>query len=156
VRQNNRKLEHQQVGKEEFRQVFSSIYRTGSKACADGGDGAGGGFALWRILRPAGGDFRRAGSEKGRVYHNGQAHGGIRPRVRQREENGSERERKLMTYEAGRSRRHLSCEIMQMAEGGNESAGHRAAKAQRVFSVNGPEVLIEESAKAVLALRDGT
>src|SRR5208337_4091350 len=65
---------------------------------------------------PAGGDFRRAGSEKGRVYHNGQAHGVIRPRVRQREENGSERERKLMTYEAGRSRRHLSCEIMQMSE----------------------------------------
>jgi len=154
VRQNNRKLEHQQVGKEEFAKFFHQFIEQEARRVLMAVMEREVDLLCGESYAPAGGDFRRAGSEKGRVYHNGQAHGVIRPRVRQREENGSERERKLMTYEAGRSRRHLSCEIMQMAEGGMSLRGIERLKRRGFSASTAQKVLIEESAKAVLALRD--
>ena len=102
---------------------------------------------------PKGEEYRRAGSEKGRVYFNGQAHGLTRPRVRERGDDGSERETELTTYGIGRSRRHLSAEIMQMSEGGMSLRGIQRLKRKGFSAATAQKVLVEESAKAVLALR---
>jgi len=106
-----------------------------------------------KFYNPKGGEHRRAGSEKGRIYFNGQAHGMVRPRVRQRGDDGSERETDLVTYGAARSRRHLSAEIMQMAEGGMSLRGIQRLNRKGFSASTAQKVLVEESAKAVLALR---
>ena len=97
---------------------------------------------------------RRAGSEHGRVYFNGESQSIVRPRVRKKDKDGVEREKKLESYQLGRSRRHLNPEIMQMMEGGMSLRGvDRMGKKGFSASV-AQKILVEESAKNVLLLRD--
>ncbi len=103
---------------------------------------------------PRGEGWRRAGSEKGRVYVSGQAHAVRRPRVRQRGEDGVEREGELASYQAGRSRRHLNAEIMKMAEGGMSLRGVERLQRKGFSASTAQKVWVEESAKGVAALRE--
>ena len=50
--------------------------------------------------QPTGGDMYRAGTFPGRVIYEGQREAVVRPRVRQRNSDGSSEEVKLSTYEA--------------------------------------------------------
>jgi transposase-like protein len=101
-----------------------------------------------------GGDYRRAGSEQGRAYYNGESHGLIRPRVRKKGANGREEEAHLETYQVARSRQNLHAEIMKMAEGGMSLRGVERMKREGCSASTAQKAWIEESAKAIVKLRE--
>jgi len=154
VRQSKEKQHQPQVGKEEFGRIFHQFIEAQAQR------------ALLAVIErevdllcgpayePRGGGYRRAGSEKGRVYCNGQAHAVTRPRVRQRDEDGVERESPLVSYQMGRSRRHLNAEIMKMAEGGMSLRGVERLRRRGFSASTAQKVWVEESAKGVAALRE--
>lgn len=101
-----------------------------------------------------GSPYRRAGSEAGRAYYNGQSHPLIRPRVRERDEDGQGKETHLKSYEVARSRQQLNAEIMKMAEGGMSLRGIERMGREGCSASTAQKAWIEESAKAVAKLRE--
>lgn len=97
--------------------------------------------------------YRRAGSGMGRAYFDGQAESVKRPRVREIDQRGVERETRLMSYEAGRSREHLSPQIMAMMEGGMSLRGIERMRRKGFSASTAQKILVEESAKNVECLR---
>jgi len=104
--------------------------------------------------RESAGDCRRAGSEQGRVYFEGESHAMVRPRVRSKGKDGVEKERKLVSYQFGRSRTHLNLPIMKMMEGGMSLRGVERMGKKGFSASTAQKILVEESAKNVLVLRD--
>jgi len=102
----------------------------------------------------AGSKYRRAGSGAGRAYFEGQAESVKRPRVRERDQEGRERESELISYQLGRSRQHLSPQIMQMMEGGMSLRGVDRMGKKGFSASTAQKILVEESAKNVQRLRE--
>ena len=102
----------------------------------------------------AGNKYRRAGSGSGRAYFEGQAESVKRPRVRERDDQGQERESELISYQLGRSREHLSPQIMAMMEGGMSLRGIDRMDKKGFSASTAQKILVEESAKNVQRLRD--
>jgi len=98
--------------------------------------------------------YRRAGSELGRAYYNGQSHSVRRPRVRERGEDGREQETHLKSYEASRSRKHLNEEIMKMVEGGMTLRGIERMGREGCSASTAQKAWVEESAKSIVQLRE--
>lgn len=154
MRQRKEKQPLPQVGKEEIGQIFHQFIEAQAQR------------ALLAVIErevdllcgpayaPRGEGHRRAGSEKGRVYCNGQAHAVTRPRVRRRGEDGVERESQLVSYQMGRSRRHLNGEIMKLAEGGMSLRGVERLRRKGFSASTAQKVWVEESAKNVAVLRE--
>ena len=101
-----------------------------------------------------GNKYRRAGSGAGRAYFEGQAESVKRPRVRERTEAGVEQESQLISYQLGRSREHLSAQIMQMMEGGMSLRGIDRLGKNGFSASTAQKILVEESAKNVQRLRE--
>lgn len=98
--------------------------------------------------------YRRAGSGSGRAYFEGQAERIKRPRVREETADGRERESELISYELGRSRAHLSGQIMQMMEGGMSLRGIERMDKRGFSASTAQKILVEESARNVQRLRE--
>lgn len=98
--------------------------------------------------------YRRAGSGSGRAYFEGQAEKIKRPRVREEAADGRERESELVSYELGRSRQHLSPQIMQMMEGGMSLRGIERMDKRGFSASTAQKILVEESARNVQRLRE--
>jgi len=154
VKKNNQKQENQQDGKEEFSGDFQQFIEDAARRALMAAMEREVDLLCGKFYDPSGGDFRRAGSEKGRSYYNGQAHAIIRPRVRKRKADGTEREADLQMYKAARSRVELNGDIMKMAEGGMSLRGIERLKKKGFSASTAQKVWVEESAKGVLALRD--
>jgi transposase-like protein len=101
-----------------------------------------------------GNKYRRAGSGSGRAYFEGQAESVKRPRVRETDDEGLERESALVSYELGRSREHLSPQIMQMMEGGMSLRGIDRMGKKGFSASTAQKILVEESAKNIVRLRE--
>ncbi len=98
--------------------------------------------------------YRRGGSGKGRVYLEGQSVSVVRPRVRRQQQDGSEVEQELMSYQLGRNRKHLGPQIMQMIEGGMSLRGVDRMKKKGFSASTIQKIWVEESAKSVTMLRE--
>jgi transposase-like protein len=97
---------------------------------------------------PREGGCRRAGSEVGRGYWDGEAHRIIRPRVR-----AEGQEIRLKSYQAARSRKGLTPEIIGMVEGGMSLRGIERLNRRGFSASTAQKAWVEESAKAIDQLR---
>jgi len=154
VSKNNQDLENEQDGKVEFATTFQEFVENAARQALMAAMEREVNLLCGKFYDPSGGDFRRAGSEKGRGYYNGQAHGIIRPRVRERKADGTEQEADLQMYKMARSRHPLNAEIMKMAEGGMSMRGIGRLKKKGFSASTAQKVWVEESAKGVIALRN--
>ena len=149
----NRNLENEQDGKVEFETTFQQFVEDAARTALMAAMEREVNKLCGKFYDPAGGDFRRAGSEKGRYYFNGQAQGIIRPRVRERKADGTEQEADLQMYKAARSRVELNSEIMKMAEGGMSLRGIERLKKKGFSASTAQKIWVEESAKVVKEFR---
>jgi len=99
--------------------------------------------------RPKEGGMRRAGSEKGRYYWDGEAHGVVRPRVR-----GEAGEVRLKSYEVARNRKRMTPELIGMVEGGMSFRGIDRLDRRGFSASTVQKTWMEESAQAIGRLRE--
>ena len=102
-------------------------------------------------LRP--GHYRRAGSERGVMYHAGGKAALERPRVRRKRADGREEEAPLVSYAQVRSQRNIEREVFGLMQEGVSTRGARRLSGETISPATASRLWVEGSAQKLEQLR---
>lgn len=97
--------------------------------------------------------YRRAGSDDGIMYMNGRKEAVKRPRVRERQSDGSEREMGLKSYQQARQRKNIEAEVMAFVEEGLSARSTQRVTGKAISSSEVSRLFIAHSAQRLEELR---
>jgi transposase-like protein len=100
-----------------------------------------------------GGGYRRAGNEKGVMYHGGGKASLERPRVRRRRADGREEEAPLVSYAQVRSKRNIEREVFGLMQEGVSTRGTRRLSGETISPATASRLWVEGSAQKLEQLR---
>ena len=100
-----------------------------------------------------GGGYRRAGNEKGVMYHGGSKASLERPRVRRRRADGREEEAPLVSYAQVRSKRNIEREVFGLMQEGVSTRGTRRLSGETISPATASRLWVEGSAQKLEQLR---